>query len=81
MHAMIDRKEYVKQSVRIFRQFTKPRPPNEFELLMEKVRKASEPEPITAEEWAEADKELDQEEQKKELLSRKLMEVLREKAQ
>lgn len=57
MHQFIGRKEYVKLCLRMVRAFSKPRPPNEFELAME----ASRPKTITNEEWAEAARELDEE--------------------
>jgi len=55
MHRIISRKEYVKQQVRLFREFTKLRPPNDFELAMRR----NQPARITKEEWAEAERELD----------------------
>lgn len=54
----IERKQYVKESVRMFRELLRPRPPSELDLLVE----ASRPSPITKEEWAEAERELDREE-------------------
>lgn len=55
MYQFVNRKKYVLQEVCLFRELMKQRSPNEFDLAVE----ANQPDAITAEEWAEAKKELD----------------------